>query len=697
MLIGKVLGKYKITEEIGSGRLGTVYKGIQVGLEREVAVKVLPPQMSKDPTLVQRFRKESQATARLSHPNIITIYDSGEQDGHFFYVMEYLAPDSLRDKFDRGGLQNDLKVSLKVAVDVLKALVYCHDKGVVHQDLEPSSIKFDLRGNAILTDFGVEKGPDERNTGDLTKAAAYLSPELYLKQSPDHRSDIYQFGAILYELLTGQVPYPGQLPFISGGAPQEGSIQPPSQINDKVIPDLESLCLKCLCTEPAQRYQSTSQILKELQKVERKQNIRQMSRQVDAPGYGRPTGAYTGTYSGVTGSMVRPSGISQSVSGIEAVDSLIQSQGFVSFIESLTGGYGDITQRETQIRLAVVVGPFAVLAVVAGLYLAGVIGKVPLKLLEQAKEVESKRCEISWKSNAPCYSFIEFYTTPDRKRQTRPSPAPLTEFKHKLDGLRADTKYFFRFGFSYNEDGSRPYFSSVYEFKTRPEIKIRDIQVVDRKHNQVTIRWSTNLETDTKVRIGRTKDYARIVENPLQMRELDHSIEIHGLKGNLTYHYQIVASDPDNPDQEVASDDKRFVTRAEQTAGNSNAPLKELAKSYVDKLTRMTPDEKEKLERSLSEFLPSVDNLTKVKKRELLIGKSDETTFHERRQYLSLWIDQFQSEKKTLPGGITPGKADIAAEAEYLKSLFYVNPDRAITKLDKCVQAMAEADGVSRN
>jgi hypothetical protein len=178
------------------------------------------------------------------------------------------------------------------------------------------------------------------------------------------------------------------------------------------------------------------------------------------------------------------------------------------------------------------------------------------------------------------------------------------------------------------------------------------------------------------------------------MRELDHSIEIHGLKGNLTYHYQIVASDPDNPDQEVTSDDKRFVTRAEASTGSTNAPLKELAKSYVDKLTRMTPDEKEKLERSLSEFLPNVDNLTDEKKKELLARTSTEATFHERRQYLSLWIDQLQAAKRDLPNGVTEGKEDISAEAEYLKSLYYVNPKRAVEKLDLCIVAMGKVDGL---
>lgn len=694
MLIGQVLGKYKITEKIGSGRLADVYKGIQVGLEREVAVKVLPPEKSKDPTLVQRFRKESQATAKLSHPNIITIYDSGEQDGNYFYVMEYLAPESLQDKLEAGGV-GDLKDALKISVDVLKALVYCHDKGVVHQDLKPASIKFDLRGNAIVTDFGLEKDQNDRSTADLAAAAAYLSPELYRKEGFDHRSDIYQFGAIVYRLITGAVPFPGKLPYAQPGAAFEGQITPPANANDKVIPELDSLVMRCLATAPENRYQNTDQILKELQKVERKQNIRQMSRQVDAPGYGRPSGAYTGSYSGVTGA-IQPSALTQSVSGIAAVDSIIQSQGFISFIESLTGGYGDITQRETQIRLAVVVGPFMILALFAMLYMAGIIGKVPLKLLEQAKDVESKRCEIQWKSNSPCYSFIEFYTTPDRKRQTRPSQAQLTEFRQKLEGLRADTKYFFRFGFSYYESGASPYFSSVYEFKTRPEIKIRDIQVVDRKHDQVTIRWSTNLETDTKVRIGENRSYSRVVENPEQRRELDHSIIIHGLKGNTTYHYQIVASDPDNPQQEVASDDKRFVTRAETGPEGPGAPLKELAKSYVDKLTRMTPDEKDKLERSLSEFLPSVDNLNLDKKKELIAGTTTEGNFHERRQYLSLWIEQFESAGRELPPGFTTENTSIRDEAEYLKSLYYVNPARALSKLDKAVAAVAEADGMGK-
>lgn len=696
-LIGQVLGKYKIIEKIGSGTLGDVYKGIQVGLEREVAVKVLPPDKGKDPETVKRFRRESQSTAKLSHPNIITIYDSGEQDGHYFYVMEYLAPDSLATVLQKKG-RPEMKDSLKIAIDVLKALVYVHDKGILHRDLRPQNIKFDLRGNAILTNFGLSKEDGASTDTVKLKAGAqgYLAPEQFLGEPVDHRTDIYQFGVIVYELITGNLPFPGRLPFIAGGSGYEQQIPPPSKTNEAVIPDLEALVMKCLASSPEGRFQGSDQILKDLQKVERKQNIRQMSRQVEAPGYARPSGAYTGSYAGNTGSVMKPSNITQSVSGISAIDSLIQSQRFISLIESLTGGYGDITQRETQIRLAAVVGPFLVLGVVGVLYMGGIIGQVQLKLLEQAKEVESKRATISWKANAPCYSFIEFYTSPDNKRQTRPSQAMLTEFRQKLDTLRPDTKYFFRFGFSYDADGSSPYFSSVYEFKTRPEIKVRDIQVVDRKENQVTIRWSTNLETDTKVRIGRSRDYTRLVENPEQKRELDHSIVIHGLDPNTQYHYQIVASDPDNPDQEVTSEDKTFETRvASKGNGPTTAPLKELAKSYVDKLTRMTPDEKEKLERSLKEFLPSEDNLTQERKRQLFEGRTNEQNFHERRQYLALWVEQVVKSGKPLPPK-GDKERDLAQEAKYLNDLYYVNPKRAMEKLDQAVDQIARLDNLSK-
>ena len=191
-------------------------------------------------------------------------------------------------------------------------------------------------------------------------------------------------------------------------------------------------------------------------------------------------------------------------------------------------------------------------------------------------------------------------------------------------------------------------------------------------------------------RQGLTRDYTRVVENPEQRRELDHSIVIHGLKADTNYHYQIVAMDPDDLDQEVESDDKRFFTRAERSREERGRPLKELAKSYVDKLTRMTPDEKEKLERSLSEFLPSVENLDTGKKRELIQSRSTLNTFHERRQYLSLWIEQFQNNGNKLPEG--PTKKDVGTEAVYLQHLYYVNGKRAIERLDICIDRMAKAD-----
>ena len=191
-LIGKVLGKYKIIERLGSGGMADVYKGIQVGLEREVAIKVLPPAFAADREMVKRFRRESQATAKLSHPNIITIYDSGEEEGYYYYVMEYLKADSLEDVLEKEQTLNVQRM-IKIAQDIIKALVYTHDKDIIHRDLKPANIKFDLRENAIVTDFGLVKDLGETAitvSGCAMGTPQYMSPEQLRGEEADARSDL---------------------------------------------------------------------------------------------------------------------------------------------------------------------------------------------------------------------------------------------------------------------------------------------------------------------------------------------------------------------------------------------------------------------------------------------------------------------------------------------------------------------------
>lgn len=151
-LVGRTFGKYRLVERLGSGAFSDVYRGLQIGLERPVVVKVLPGVLAADDSLRARFRRSGLTTARLSHPNIVTIFDSGEEDGTPYTVMEHLEPETLEDRIDRRGALPWPEV-LKLAHDLTKALTYAHGRGVCHGDLTPASVKFDQRSNAIVTDF----------------------------------------------------------------------------------------------------------------------------------------------------------------------------------------------------------------------------------------------------------------------------------------------------------------------------------------------------------------------------------------------------------------------------------------------------------------------------------------------------------------------------------------------------------------
>lgn len=167
-LVGRTFGKYRLVERLGSGAFSDVYRGLQIGLERAVVVKILPPALAADAELRERFRRSGLTTARLSHPNIVTIFDSGEQDGVPYTVMEQLSQETLED---RGPLP--WTDGLKVAHDLTKALVYAHDRGICHGDLTPASVKFDQRNNALITDFARAAG-DRSPADDLAALGALL-------------------------------------------------------------------------------------------------------------------------------------------------------------------------------------------------------------------------------------------------------------------------------------------------------------------------------------------------------------------------------------------------------------------------------------------------------------------------------------------------------------------------------------------
>ena len=241
----------EILELLGHGGMGAVYKARQPGLDRIVALKILPPRAGQDPAFAERFVREARAMARLSHPRITNVYDFGQTGGLFFLVMEFIDGVNLRQAIRAGTVTP--KVALEIVTQVCDALQYAHDEGVVHRDIKPENILLDRRGRVKIADFGLAKllgagGAEAELTGthQVMGTLRYMAPEqMEGSRNVDHRADIYSLGVVFYELLTGEVPM--------------GRFQPPSE---KVQVDvrIDEVVLKSLEREPERRYQHASEM-----------------------------------------------------------------------------------------------------------------------------------------------------------------------------------------------------------------------------------------------------------------------------------------------------------------------------------------------------------------------------------------------------------------------------------------------------
>ena len=218
-LIGKQLGRFTIQEEIGRGGMARVYRAQDTQLKRTVAIKVLLPQLAVDPEFAQRFERESITAANLRHPNIVTIYDVGEQDGVHYIAMEYVRGHTLHTIIEERGALG-LGYAITIIGPVAAALDYAHRQGAVHRDIKPQNIMIDVDGRVLLTDFGIAQAPDGGSTGGqrLTRTGIfmgtpeYISPEQASAQRVDGRSDLYSLGIATYEVITGNVPFSGATP-----------------------------------------------------------------------------------------------------------------------------------------------------------------------------------------------------------------------------------------------------------------------------------------------------------------------------------------------------------------------------------------------------------------------------------------------------------------------------------------------------
>jgi eukaryotic-like serine/threonine-protein kinase len=261
-------GRYRIMRKLGSGGMADVYLAEDEELGRRVAIKILNDRHANDEQFVERFRREAKNAAGLSHPNIVSIYDRGEAEGTYYIAMEYLDGRSLKELVvARGPLP--IPDSIEATRQVLSALRFAHRKGVVHRDIKPHNVMADADGRLKVTDFGIARAGVSQMTeaGSIIGTAQYLSPEQARGAAVDQRSDLYSIGIVLYEMLTGQVPFTGESPVEIAMKHLSDAPRPPSLLRPDISPDLDMVVLRALAKNPEDRFQTAEEMDEELQRV----------------------------------------------------------------------------------------------------------------------------------------------------------------------------------------------------------------------------------------------------------------------------------------------------------------------------------------------------------------------------------------------------------------------------------------------
>jgi serine/threonine protein kinase len=283
-LVGRSLLHYRVVEKVGEGGMGAVYKAIDTHLDRAVAIKVLPPEKVADAERKLRFVQEAKAASALRHPNIVVIHDIAADAGRDFIVMEYVEGRSLDDLIGRKGLR--LNEALGWAVQIADGLAKAHAAGIVHRDLKPTNVMVTPDGLVKILDFGLAKltenvpaagsgptmtldaeGKPRTEEGFIVGTAAYMSPEQAEGRKVDPRSDIFSFGAVLYEMLTGRKAFGRESGLKTLAAVLNEEPKPPSAVNEAVPAELERVLVRCLRKDPQRRWQTMSDLKVALQEL----------------------------------------------------------------------------------------------------------------------------------------------------------------------------------------------------------------------------------------------------------------------------------------------------------------------------------------------------------------------------------------------------------------------------------------------
>jgi serine/threonine protein kinase len=272
--IGRTLsGRYKIEALLGQGGMSAVYKAMDPNLKRVVAIKLIHPHLSSDPSFVSRFESEASAVASLRHQNIVQVYDFNNDEGVYYMVLEFIPGETLQDRMGRlsgAGRQLSIQDALKFTINICDAMGYAHQRGMVHRDIKPANIMLDVQGQAILMDFGIVKilgGDSHTSTGAVVGTARYMSPEIIRGEVADYRSDIYSLGVTLYEMLSGRPPFVADSAMTLMMMHLNDPVPDVRDFRTDVRPELVEILEKCLAKDRSDRYPSAAEMAAELRRA----------------------------------------------------------------------------------------------------------------------------------------------------------------------------------------------------------------------------------------------------------------------------------------------------------------------------------------------------------------------------------------------------------------------------------------------